>query len=736
MRLILDGFRQHDHLELELPETGLIQFQGPSGVGKTTVFDAIFELLTGEADDVVPWGAGKASVEGWLERPAKLYIKRTRGPETLTVIEADGAKHIDEAAQKVINQTIGMDLHDIQASSYIQQGLANSLLLLGPAEQLRFIQKLGAAGGDPEEFREKVQGLVRARENELAGAEQYLSLVKATLAKSEKSLKEAEFQEVVPPMDPEEMKREVAESEAVAAALKAKEEEQRELSRALQKPIYKIIRGISQMRAETAAMIAENDAEVAKLSTEIDAGDASKKDLSYHAEVKARCAQKKKRLEVLEEIRAHGARVQEKYKSTERASVLLDRRAQEILERLAAIDAEDRKILEEIDTLMAAKTPQPCPECGKPLLVEGGHRIIKLSAPVAPADRGEQVTALHIRREALGQEEESLKKENSWIAYTRRTVETLVAALPADVPEYPTMAEVIAAQDKIHIEATEQTALWATVAGLAKARTRLIEKSTAKSLELKRAEAAVNAEPGLESEESLAARVAQVNTEASALAKELISYNEVRAMHSDYIVAVHFRNQKAALYTERLKVFKQHEAEVAEKATAVSAAQKRLAAAVRLRERSDQAAMMAIEMTLEQINQTAGALISRMFPDDGTSIKLKNITQTKKGDQRPKLSMEIFHKGKMAKKIKSLSGGERSRAYLCFQLALSELYKSPFLMVDEGFAGLPEEQVKECLEVLREASEKKLILVIEHGAPESLFDQVIRFDSTGLAQNG
>jgi DNA repair exonuclease SbcCD ATPase subunit len=145
----------------------------------------------------------------------------------------------------------------------------------------------------------------------------------------------------------------------------------------------------------------------------------------------------------------------------------------------------------------------------------------------------------------------------------------------------------------------------------------------------------------------------------------------------------------------------------------------------RLLELSKQASMMAIDHLLEEINFYATTTLAGFFPSEGTSIRLRNSYETQKGEQKPKISLEIFHKGQTPKKLSSLSGGEESRVTLAFQMALSELYNSPILLVDEGFVGLPLEQKLECIEMLKPISQKKLVCVIEHGMPEHVFDQII-----------
>jgi len=157
----------------------------------------------------------------------------------------------------------------------------------------------------------------------------------------------------------------------------------------------------------------------------------------------------------------------------------------------------------------------------------------------------------------------------------------------------------------------------------------------------------------------------------------------------------------------------------------VNITEEKYAAAERLKEIADFAASSAVESKILEINNSSSFFIDKMFKDDGTIIQLSNFTTTQKGDEKAKIGIDVYHKGHKPKNIKPFSGGEKSRACLCFQLGLSELYNSPILMIDEGLTGVHSDLLEECLDILKEVSKDKLILVIEHGAPDSAFDEVI-----------
>jgi DNA repair exonuclease SbcCD ATPase subunit len=139
---------------------------------------------------------------------------------------------------------------------------------------------------------------------------------------------------------------------------------------------------------------------------------------------------------------------------------------------------------------------------------------------------------------------------------------------------------------------------------------------------------------------------------------------------------------------------------------------------------TEKAAVESIEGILHMINTSAEKYLDAMFPE-GISIQLLNFKTTQKGDERAKIGVDISHKGQKVKSLKSFSGGQRSRINLAFQLGLSNLYNCPFLLIDEGLTGVDTESHRECLEFLKEFSQQKLILIIEHHADRSLFDEEI-----------
>jgi DNA repair exonuclease SbcCD ATPase subunit len=77
--------------------------------------------------------------------------------------------------------------------------------------------------------------------------------------------------------------------------------------------------------------------------------------------------------------------------------------------------------------------------------------------------------------------------------------------------------------------------------------------------------------------------------------------------------------------------------------------------------------------------------------------------------------------------ISDLSGGEKSRVTLAYNLALAEVFGSPVLMIDEGLNGLQTDLRDDSVQMLKDVSFQKLVLVVQHGIDHGEFDSVINF---------
>lgn len=146
MKLTIENFRAHKHKVIELPDTGISLISGPSGIGKTTILEAIAWCLYGTKANVYPLDekAKRKSIPKvrlelmFHEQP--LIIERRKKPNTV-IVNYNGSEAESDSAQDFINQYLGSkDM--FYMSAYLNQGERNKLLTLSQAEKLDLLRRI------------------------------------------------------------------------------------------------------------------------------------------------------------------------------------------------------------------------------------------------------------------------------------------------------------------------------------------------------------------------------------------------------------------------------------------------------------------------------------------------------------------------------------------------------------------------------------------------------------------
>ena len=75
--------------------------------------------------------------------------------------------------------------------------------------------------------------------------------------------------------------------------------------------------------------------------------------------------------------------------------------------------------------------------------------------------------------------------------------------------------------------------------------------------------------------------------------------------------------------------------------------------------------------------------------------------------------------------LDSLSGGERQRVLLAFTMALAEIYKSPFLLLDECTSNLDQEFTETVINGIKDVYNGELVILIAHQVVTGKFDSIL-----------
>jgi DNA repair exonuclease SbcCD ATPase subunit len=151
---------------------------------------------------------------------------------------------------------------------------------------------------------------------------------------------------------------------------------------------------------------------------------------------------------------------------------------------------------------------------------------------------------------------------------------------------------------------------------------------------------------------------------------------------------------------------------------------KRYSASTLLKDKILQAESLAILNIINSINIHAQEYLDIFFPVDPIVVRLLPFKTTKKNTNKPQINLEIDYKG-MEADISMLSGGELARVILAYTLALSEIFNSPLIMLDECTASLDQEATSIVMDGIRKNFGNKLTIIIAHQVISGDFDRQI-----------
>ena len=150
---------------------------------------------------------------------------------------------------------------------------------------------------------------------------------------------------------------------------------------------------------------------------------------------------------------------------------------------------------------------------------------------------------------------------------------------------------------------------------------------------------------------------------------------------------------------------------------------KRYAASTQLKDKIIESESIAITNVIHSINTHANVYLETFFSDTPISVQLQPFKETKK-QLKPSINITVEYKG-MEIDLNMLSGGEVSRVILAYTLALSEIFNTPLLMLDECTASLDEELTNDVFLSIKEHFSEKNTLIIAHQVVTGTFDNMI-----------
>ena len=141
----------------------------------------------------------------------------------------------------------------------------------------------------------------------------------------------------------------------------------------------------------------------------------------------------------------------------------------------------------------------------------------------------------------------------------------------------------------------------------------------------------------------------------------------------------------------------------------------------------EEAYSLSLLTILNEINDNADVYLDEFFKEDPIEVRLTAFSSTKTNKKvKPSVKCEILYKSNEMT-LENLSGGERARVVIAFNLALCDILSSSFVMLDEVTANLDADLTEQIFETVKNSMGDKIIVAVAHQCVDGVFDKVINF---------
>jgi DNA repair exonuclease SbcCD ATPase subunit len=681
MELLLQNFKGLENIHVKL-DSGLTLIKGPSGVGKSTLLESILYALTGKPSRCKPLGTNKKTevTLNFMHKKEKIEVVRSTRPGRLTVKVANHLEIEDDEAQSFINSIFGNQFDTV---SYIPQNTTKSFMCMSPSAKLEFLENI-ALDGQAGKWKAAAKKNLKDCKLALAKAESALDVHKQMLADMRVHVV-SDFDESKYPTDEKKIKQ-------FAEKYESKKMDARDQLRLIRSEIKKYESDLSKIKVR----------------------EALKQDKEKRLK-KMKLRRKKLEDELKDSPCDNIAELREMEKDT--IDILKDIQKIEVLESslpswynpdikiMKATNSEwfdkQKKEKERIkECIASAKLKNSvffdCPACSAKLCFDKSTEEVDISTQKIPTKFCKKNVRDFMREDA--QIDSKVKQRKVLIQGIQKT-QTEIKNIKDEWDEEMDKDELENSLDVIRefkdLMKQKQN-LDSDIARFEKEE--LHEESCDLDQEQIKKDIQILRDDEL-NEEKKWEGANQTLQDIYEWKNKLDKFLRIRSIEASV-------ENATATMNEKLDEFKGAE----ELKTAVS-----------------EAYGLALLNIVNQINDNAAGYLDEFFIEDPIEVSLKTFSCSKTNKKvKPSLKCEILYKSNEMT-LDNLSGGERARVVIAFNLALCDILDSSIVMLDEVTANLDASLTEQIFETTKNALGGKIVVAVAHQCVDGVFDKVINF---------
>lgn len=758
MELELVNFGCYENRKFSFPSKGIVLINGSSGIGKSTIFRAIYFALSGEGQKIITYGQKKCSVRYSFRN---FEIIRSKGPGRL-ILNTNSKTYENEEAQSIINSIYG---ENIYMSSYIAQKSNNGLLSLTPSAKLEYLQQITLDNKQIEEIKEKIKGKITKLKNEILITTNSIDIYK-------KELSDLNFTDIKKIRSPDIIINEQKEIKNSITDIEQKMENSKKLlddnSKKLidaqfyteysnkMKDIEKIIDINEFLISNFNINDIKNELTKLKLQLEysnmvIEYSNNKKKEdeinLNYKKEIDEKLSKlpqdlynKKKMCVLIRDSIIKYNEVSSKIdanfikENSEKVILSIQNKIDELLSENISLDNK-------IQDYKLRQIVQSCPKCNTSLQISNNKIVTSESKGLNSNDiedekqcktrkieintliqknkkELENIKKIYTLQINILNDLSKLEKPNVSLDFINKKINTI----DKDISDFEKYSNVKFDYSNTLLSMKKKCLEFKKKHNIERCELDILDKKISENQKILENNKYFEEYNLLKSkkEKYFNIDISKLNSDNLLLNNNISSYKENinklnKLYNSTYEeLSLSSKYQQVIKLKEKLQDFNNNEKLLLKSLTSYESFFKKL----------KEAESLSISHTISSINSTSNDILSKFFEDD-INITLFPFKQSKTNSNKPEINISIDYKGNSLDSIYTLSGGEIDRINLAFALAVNKISNSPLLILDESLSSLNGDLIFKIINSLKDVMNNELILTTLHQANEGIFDHVI-----------